>query len=47
MGVTLHAGPPQQPARPLPLGLDLLRIEQLGEPVGLAAQAPTQRKGKE
>ena len=29
------------------LGLDLLGIEQLGEPVGLAAPAPTQGKGKE
>jgi hypothetical protein len=29
------------------LGLDLLGIEQLGEPVGLAAWAPTQGKGKE
>jgi hypothetical protein len=29
------------------LGLDLLGLEQLGEPVGLAAQASTQGKGKE
>lgn len=29
------------------LGLDLLRIEQLGGPVGLAASAPSQGKGKE
>jgi hypothetical protein len=29
------------------LGLDLLGLEQLGEPVGLAARASTQGKGKE